>query len=1655
MKEIHICIKKGLKLLPWLVLGVVILLTILAGLIQIPYIQTRIIHEVTSYVSQKTQTKIEINRVSIGFPKSVIIDGIFLEDKKQDTLIYVGELNVGISFTDLIHNKITISHLLVNNLNAHIYNTDTDSLFNYNFLISAFSDTSSTATKDTTTNSPWTFSLAELKLHNIRFDYNDEFGGMKVSAKLQQINLEMEKIDLAEADYGVNELIIEGLIAQIQLSESQYTNTNNNDTHKEILPKINAHLIRINQSSLSYNNTITTDSLAADINNFNLKNTSLNLQQSSVVLDEFTLAHSKVYFYTPKTDSVSQAKTATDSVAHPNNWKVKLSTVNFEDNALTFRQGNTYLASKTFNPDNLDYNHVTFIGKDIEYSTENTKGSIIEFSTQDQNGFSITQFTTNFTMDSHALIIKNLSLQTNHSSIIGEVRLAYSSLQSLQDSIGFLVTNINLKELKLSNADLLYFSPDLAKQPYFQKRSAMATLSGKIEGPINNLTGKNLKLNIGHQTILTTDFSIKGLPQVETTQFDFPNLRLISGKNDINSFAKPFLPEEIEIPEYIDFNIIFKGGLSHFKSSLLLQSSFGSAKITALLDEKENFSGKVNLNKFNFGSLLKDTAMFGPVSLNLETAGHGLDKAQIQAQIKGEATSLYFNHYTYGNLTITGQASSEQFEGNISLNDKNIIFDFQGLVNLKPDNEHFKFKLNLKGADLKALQVTPNNIQIGLVASADLTRNSIQNVNGNATISQIIVVDNGEQFKLDSVLISTSNTLTSSIFNIDSPLFGLHYEGTSSPMDIPSYLTEWANHYFPFTDTSLLSSLNKHSHFDFEIQLYNHPLITQVLFPKLTEFEPGPIRGSFDSDSMHLNVNATIRHITYDNTDIENFTINILSNKNVINYQFSSNDITNSQVTLENLNFGGKIADSKILATLSLTNEDGSKDLHIETQLDKEKDNFRLFFNPQQFYLMNERWDISDDNYLLFGSKGFKIHNLNISKLNSLISINSINNTYNDDLNITIKNFKLYNIFGIIETDSNLIKGTVNGNIILKRVHESYGFLADAQIENMEVMEIPVGNISVNAATKDNTKFDLKLNLSGAENEMAIAGYFIPDGGEKSLHLQAEIPSLSMKTIQAFSMGQIKEASGTVTGNFLITGIAAHPNISGELTFKNTLINPTALNNQFELKQETIQIKNDGIHFDQFTLLDKNQCEATIDGSVKMTNFNDFTFALQVNSNDFLLINTTVKDNKNFYGKIIIDSKININGALSKPVINAKIKMKNGSNITIAVPESQLTTNKGQGIVEFTYHSKLNPILEKVKTGQTQYSGLKGFDLSSIIEIDKLAKLRLLMDPTSNDSLVVQGEAALSFTMDRSGKMSLTGAYELADGSYVVSLESLIKKRFVIEKGSTITWNGDPMDAGISINAIYSVRASPNNLIGEQTAGVTDADKNASMQRQPFLVILKIRGKILKPEIGFEIQLPPEDKGLLGGAVEAKLIQLNQDPSELNKQVFALLMLGRFVQETPLDFGVANGTTNMVRATVSSFLSNELNKWSSKLVPGVELNFDVNSYNEYESNQTIGRTQVDIGLKKQLFDERLTVQIGGVVDVEGAKAKENSVNNITSDVSVEYELTKDGRYRLVGFSHNQYEGAIEGQVVETGVGLIYQKDFDKWKDFFKKLTPQK
>jgi hypothetical protein len=1638
-------LKRTLKAILWVVGVFVLIFLIVAGIIQIPAVQNKIIHRVTTFISDKTHTRVEIQNVSISFPKSVVIEGLYLDDLKKDTLVYAGKVKVNIALFRLLSSEINVSSIAIENLNLNLYSTKTDSLFNYNFLITAFADTTRQVTAKPKTPSNWTFAVDKVSLKNIRLRYDDEYGGMNVSASFEKLKLTVNELNLEKSRYGIDDLLVERLRANVQISESAKKPTKR---PAGVLPAFTANKIRVYKSTVTYGDATSKQALLATIKQFELNNGSVDLQKELVTVGKVNLSQSDIRF-SSGTETPAPSSTKLAPVTTASNWKVSVQHIDLDDNALAYQAGDKPEIKQAFDVSHLRFKHVTLAADYLYYSAASTKVSVSKFNAIDQNGFTINRFEADFSMDSHSITANKLKLKTTKSSIDADVNIGYASLQSLKNSLPLLQLNINLKKARLSNSDIVYFSPQLRTQAFFKNTTNITHVSGQVNGRVNNLNGKNIVIQTGVNTLLETDFSIAGLPNVQTAYYVFPDMKLVSGRRDIEMMAGSAIPTSINLPEGIIVLLNFEGKLKSFQPSLGMSSSYGSANLVATIDPGENFNGTLDITEFDLGSLLKNKSMYGPVSLTAQVNGLGLDSKTTKAQIKADVSQIYLNKYMYHNLLVDGTVTGREFAGKVNLNDKNAILDFDGLVNMTPDQEKYKFHLNVQGADLQKLNFSKDDMRIGLDATADLNGRTLNSLNGTGGITNFILIHNGKKYVLDSVLVASVNEPNKSEFNVRSALIGLKYKGTVSPTALPAILTQFINNYFPFTDGAPPKNPAKPSSFNVEIQLHNHPILSEVLLPQLKEFEPGIITGSFDSQKKELKLHGSIIRMLYGTTEINNLAVDVNSDSTALNYAVSGSGIGNTQVNFANLLFAGKIADKKIVANLSSLDPTGNKKLLIQSQITKDKANYKLALDPKEFYLMNNRWDIAADNYIEFGKSGFLIHHLFMNNAQSRVNVASVHDKFNDDVNIAVKNFKLEDISRIVEKDSSLVKGDVDGNVLLKRVNNSYGIIADAKIDNLFFRNVAIGNLAVKGENPTSERFDIQAKLSGAENKLTASGYLIPNGGNNSLHINGDIQSLSMKTVEAFSMGQIKEASGTASGNFLVAGSTDAPEITGELTFNNAFLNPSYFNNRYELKHETVRLETDGLYFNSFTLLDVNQHKAVIDGKIKMNHFSDYNFGLQVNTKNFLLFNTSAKDNKEFFGRMVIDSKIDVNGPMALPVVNARLKMKKGSNFTFAVPEDKLTTDKGEDVVEFNNTQNLNSILYRTDKKVIKKSGFAGFDISSVVEVDKEATLRLLMDPASSDSLVVRGDAALSFTMDRSGKMSLTGAYNLNDGSYLISIESVIKRKFEILPGSTIIWNGDPLDADINLNATYAVRTAPYDLVADQMAGLSDIERGGYKQMYPFLVLLKLRGPILKPNISFEIQLLPEDKGIMGGAVNQKLVMLNDDPSSLNKQVFALLVLGRFVQENPLQTGT-DPTSSLVRSTISNFLSAQINQLSSKIVPGMSLNFNIQSYNDYQSGQAQGRTQVEIGLKKQLFNQRLSVQLGGTIDVEGEKAKQNSASEITSDVTVEYKLTKDGRYRLKGFRHNLYSGAIEGQIIETGGGVLYVRDFDKWKDLFKK-----
>ena len=249
--------------------------------------------------------------------------------------------------------------------------------------------------------------------------------------------------------------------------------------------------------------------------------------------------------------------------------------------------------------------------------------------------------------------------------------------------------------------------------------------------------------------------------------------------------------------------------------------------------------------------------------------------------------------------------------------------------------------------------------------------------------------------------------------------------------------------------------------------------------------------------------------------------------------------------------------------------------------------------------------------------------------------------------------------------------------------------------------------------------------------------------------------------------------------------------------------------------------------------------------------------------------------------------------------------------------------------------------------------------------------------------------------------------------------------------------------------AIYNLETSAAPLMSTVTSGKDASIVNKYRQVLPFLVYLKVDGELLEPKLSFALDMPEDEQGSLGGEVYGRVQQLNVQEDELNKQVFSLLALNRFFPTSGSD-GSGGGTVAIARDNVNKVLSGQLNTFSDKIFgkSGFELDFDLDSFTDYQGDAPQDRTQLNINAKKKLFDDRLIVTAGSAVDVEGSAQSEQTETPIIGNVSLEYLLSENGMYRLKGFRKNEYTNVIDGQLVVTGLALIFQREFNKFSELF-------
>lgn len=1628
--------------------------------LQVPAVQNLITGKAVNFLEEKIGTRVELGSVKIGFPKSIVINELYLEDQKKDTLLYANRLAINIDMIGLMNSEIQVNGIEMESMTAHIYRTLPDSTFNFDYIIDAFA--SEEVEKDTTA-SEWDFSLYELELRDIYLTYADEVTGDDVNLKLGEFTLEMDEFNLNENKFHIDLIALND--TKLRFIQSKETpEMKEEEKPKEEAPDafnydVALNKFTVNNVDLNYKNVVSAQQFIFAIGEFVVTGDEINLPGQSIALNKVGLHDSDLQIILNENIEVdSVAKKVEETVSEKegeedgSRMAFFFNELNLSGNQVRF---NNYNEPKLAS--GVDFNHMNLsalnvLVEDFEFHDETIKADIQQFAFKEQSGFKLEKLSTKVDVDSTSAEVKNLELRTGESIIKNSLVLKYPSLTSIQDDLGKIIVDMDMNA-EIGFQDIAYLQPDLAASPPFAGNlDKKIYVDSKLQGPVNNLTIQGLNAKALNATALSMTGNVRGLPETENLYLDINLKNFSSTRGDLMGILPPAaLPDSFNLPGSASISANYKGTLDDFDVNAALKTSLGDLNTEISMrnfQSKARYTGQLNVQELQVGTLIGQQETMGALTLQANVDGVGLSLEEINTQLKAVVLKMEYNDYEYNDLTVEGKIEQKQFVGKAGMDDKNLQFAFDGNINFNKETPVMDFLFDLQHVNLKALNFMKDEMTAKFIVEADISGVDLNDINGDFGIRDVTIVREGERYSVNSLMFGSIQEKRKTEIKVESELFSARLDGTVNLGDLAPTITRHINRYYKLHDEEVEENLEPQN-FDFEIVIHDTDLLTNVLVPSLETFIPGDINGNYNSETMKLEVNVSFPKIVYNTTTVDGLAFNIDSNSERLDYSLNIDQVLDSSFHIQNLGIFGEVEDNLINTWLQLLDEEEKEKYLLGGTFRSLDDAYRFSFEPDKVILNYDVWNVPENHFLQFGPEGFVASNVALTRGNNALSINTLENK---DLEVAFDTFNLSLISKMIEREENLISGELNGNFVLDNQQEAFAFKADLGIDSFSFKEDTLGNITLKASNPVANQYDVNLGISGSGNQMSVDGnYITPEEANAPgiIDFNINLEALNLSTVEAYTAGQLENLKGNLTGQLKATGTTEDPQIRGQLNFQEASFLLTMLNNSFTLKDEKIEFDESGIQFPDFRMIDAYNNVAVVTGSVLTKTYTDFDFALDIKTRNFRVISTTEEDNELYYGNLVMDTDLRIRGNMDLPEIEGSLMVKKGSDMTLVIPTGEAGIAEMEGIVRFVDMSLDNPYAHLDTASAV--SDFEGINLNTVIRTEKEARFTVLMDPSGTDALSIRGEADLNLSINPAGDMTLTGRYEIAEGSYQLAFMGVVNRRFSINPGSTIVWNGDVMDATLDIRAIYNVRTSPINLLEGRVPGEPPPQ---ARQQFPFMVYLNMEGELMNPLISFGLDMPEDQRGAAGNTVYPIIQDLNQEQqvAELNKQVFALLVLNTFIAPDPLSGGGGGGVEGAARKSVSNLLSQQLNKMADRYISGFDLNIGLESYDEYsDSGEASGRTELQVGVSRQFLDNRLTVQVGSNIDVEGEKASQQSgVSDIAGNVSVEYNLTEDGRYRLKAYREQTYESIIDGELIETGLGLIFTRDYNRLRDLFRK-----
>lgn len=1655
--------KKALKISLYILGGIILLVLIAFAWLNTGSGKAFVKNKVVSFLENKLKTEVVIGTLDYSLPKMIELKDVRFLDQRKDTMLAVRRLRVDISMLKLLSSKVEVKEIQLEGGIMHIYRTAPDTVFNFDYVVKAFVAPPDPNKQDAPTDSTGQFQLdvQRLVVDDVRFKYDDYTGGMLFSTNINQLILRMDKLDPYNMDFGIKDLNVNGLSA-VFIQDKSLLPLTPVDTAVVLMPLLAIGEMNLRNMSFFYQDRVNPMEMDYRIGTLSGHPELIDLNNQKIKIRDLLLDSSTGTIAMGK-KAAEEAQQLADTLidtdpAPAAKWYVSAANVQFSNIGFVMDD-----ESMPRQPYGMDYAHLNISGlnldlQDLVYTTDTITGNIRNLAMKEQSGFELQKLQTRFAYHPEGGYLRDFYLQTPNTVLRDYAEVKYASLETLQQNIGMMQAKLNITNSMIGMSDVLLFAPQLRSDPLFRKYgNDKLKVEARMEGFVNALKIDRFIMQ-GLNSYVDVSGRLNGLPDANKVNYNLSIARLQSNKAVVNTFLTPELQKQVDLPNTFSITGRVSGTATSYNTDLYATTSDGNATIKGTLSMgsagREKYNMTLRTNSLNIGKIIRQPKTMGHITADVTAVGSSFDINYMDAMLKGNIHSASFMGYAYSGINFDAKVKQKTADVNLVSKDPNAVLDLKGTADFKNKYPAIVARLNVDSINLQALKLYQEELRFRGVIAADFPVMNPDYPQGTLSMNRPTMVFNGSRYFLDSMYVTSDPSADSGnhiIINADAiyAVITGHTPLTQIGNVVQSHINR---HYALNTADSVKAVKAAPSSYDLTLDatIRDRPLI-YALIPGLQSMDTIHISAGLTPNTMF--VNADMPRLQYNNMLLQNGTVRVNGGDTGLHYSIALDRFAQDRLEFWYTNATGEVYNGNISTRLNIADTGRNTRFSLGAVLSQKGNTQEL--RVADGLMMNYKiWDVSQPNSIVFGKDGFYVQNFKISRGGESISLNSETPSFSAPMTVAINDFLLSNVTEIISKDTLLANGVMKANIVARNLMTAPEATGDLSITDLSVLNDTIGNLTAQLTGANANQIASAIRIEGRGNDISMNGTYYPTPvNGNNFDLNININALSLRSVEGVTAYAVRNSSGYIRGNLKLQGTMEKPRLTGQLRTDNLRTTVAALGTGFTMPNEEIYFTGDAIEFRNFELVDSLGNKGIVDGKIYMRDMTNMGLDLTVRANKWQAISSTAKDNELFYGTAIISTNMKITGTMLAPNINGNLTVHDSTKFSVVLPQPEPGIEEREGVIEFIDQDDPNRYVLMVPKDTMPKLGMRaGASMNLNLQIQKDAEFNVVIDEASGDFVRIRGEGALNTTLNPDGTMGITGVYEIKSGSYELNY-NFIRRRFDIQEGSTITFAGDPLDAVMNLTAVYTANVPPYDLVSQQVS--SPEELVYFKQRLPFQVQLKLQGQLMKPTVGFDIVLP-EDRSFRATAdvvnlTQARLQEIRNDASELNKQVFAILILGRFVGENPFESGAGGSSAEFIaKQSASRFIGDQLNKFADQLITGVDLTLDLQTSEDYTTGSRRERTDLSVSASRRLLNDRLKVTLGNDFEVGGSSnqtAAENS-SFIPSNLSLDYLLTPEGRYTIRLYRENNTRELLDRNVAETGTSFIVKADYNRFRQLF-------